>query len=113
MVLPFASLALFCTAANAKTVRLEPVSRAVLRDECQRAGGKPIGIGDENSAYGCAAQYVGVSCTPDADCEAVVRDTMPVVGNSLRAILSLGRQPANGARAIQPVDARVNSATTP
>lgn len=113
LILLLAGFALPSGEAVAKSIRLEPASRSVIRDECLRAGGKPFGVGDENASYGCFARYVAVSCTPDADCEAVVRDTIPVVGNSLRVILNLGRQPTTGARAIQPVDARVNSTTTP
>jgi len=93
-----------------KTISLGPISRSVLRDECIRAGGGTVGIGEESAVYGCIARYASVSCTPDgADCQAVVRDTIPVVGNSLRSILNLG-QSANRSRAVQPVDARINSA---
>jgi len=113
LVLPFVGCAVLTAEAAAKTIRLEPVSRSVLRDECLRASGKPVAIDDENAAYGCAARYAVVSCTPDGDCIALVRDTMPVVGNGLRAILRLGQHPETGSRAVQPVDARINAATTP
>lgn len=111
LILPLAGLALSSAEAAAKTIPMGSVSRAVLRDECLRAGGKPVGIDDENATYGCLARWAAISCTPDADCAAFVRDTIPVVGNSLRAILNLG-QAQNSSR-IQPLNARVDPAATP
>src|SRR3954470_23680880 len=88
LILPLAGLAVLSADAVAKTIPMGSVSRSVLRDECLRAGGRAIGIGDEEAPYGCAARYASISCTPDGDCAAVVRDTMPVIGNSLSTILN-------------------------
>jgi hypothetical protein len=112
LFLPLAGLTLASAEAVAKSIPMGTLSRSLVRDECLRAGGRPFGIADETAAYGCSARYAVVSCTPETDCRAVVRDTIPVPGNSLRAIFNLD-QPGTSSRAVQPVDARVNSTVTP
>jgi hypothetical protein len=92
------TVALICGSlvpAEAKMVKLGPVSRVELKIACDKVAGDSYGNNDPKSEFGCKADQLGIiSCSPDGACTLIVGDLVPVLGNSLPTILGLGPQQA-------------------
>jgi hypothetical protein len=87
--------------AFAKTVNMGTLSRETVSLECGRAGSAYYEMPPRG--YGCYGHVANVFCTDDGGCAANMTDLIPVHGNGIAYILSLGRTPFHSAVRVGPI----------